>query len=310
VIFTVSAIREWRRCRRRYRYAYVDLRRPAHDGKARLLGTAVHGALDAYWLGLPISFDFSNEFWMSDIGQIEQARARAMVQAYATRWVDESFNDVRSEAVFEFELGGHRVQGKLDKLVRSGGELVLVEHKTTSDDIATLGDDYWRRLPLDLQIAIYQEAVEAQTGERPGILYDVLKKPLGSPKQKDRKSKERESLAEFQARLTDTMLASPDEYLVRRVLHRTRDQQRELLAEAVEAMNEMAAARSYARNETACVSPYGACPYLGVCTNTDTLDSPLFVALENPHPELCVSSEAINQEESHGSSSLSEQCPI
>jgi hypothetical protein len=59
---------------------------------------------------------------------------------------------------------------------------MIVEHKTTSDDLATFSP-YWRKLRIDSQVSKYLLS-EAQDG-RPEIrecLYDVVKKPTTKPK--------------------------------------------------------------------------------------------------------------------------------
>jgi hypothetical protein len=316
MIHTTSSIREFRTCQQRYHHKYISLIRTVLEGRARLVGTASHSGFDAFWLKQPFVPDFSNDFWVTDQGQIEQCRVRAMVAAYGERWAADSveWGAVEAERVFNMQLGGFSVSGKLDKLAWCNGRLFLVEHKTT----------YWQRIALDLQMALYQESVEKEFGERPGILYDVVRKPEGNPKLKEkiakrksetdadyeaRKAAARETLEEFEERLKATMLAEPDTYLVRRMVHKTREQQAGLLEEAIATMAEIERTQKYARNDAACVSPYGACAYLGVCTGIEQLDSPKFTALGDAHPEL--DGKAKEEDAINGSPAKpSAECPI
>lgn len=316
---TVSSIKEWRSCRRRYRYKYVDLIRPVKISKALSIGTAFHAGLEAVWSGdldgalARAETALADAWWQTPEGLVERARVRAMLSAYVARWRDSQadWQPVEVEGVFNLDLvPGSTFAGKRDALARHipTGQLYLVEHKTASEDIADVGADYWQRLALDLQLTVYQEAVATKLGEVPAILYDVARKPGGSPKLKKsiarrkdesdeslaaRKDAERETVDEFEARLLADITATPDDYLVRREVHRTREQNAEQLAELRETIAELDSYRgSYPRHDAECRSRFGVCPYLGVCAGVETLDSERFYRLDVTHPELQAEHEA------------------
>jgi hypothetical protein len=306
---TASSLGTWQTCKRLYRYKYVDLVRLVSQGTPRMVGSAVHAGLEAFALGSPAhecvvaAERYSDDpWWLTHEGLIELARSRVMLRAYCQHW-SATRNDWETiEAEAEWERDG--IGGKRDALLRhkTTGELYLVEHKTTSEEVDNTGCDYWQRLAIDTQITLYQQDAEAKYGERVGILYDVIRKPSGGPQLKvratrrkteteeeyqARKESARESLPEFEDRLFAEMVAEPDKYLVRHEVHRTHDQATELLAEMRETVAEIDGYQGiYPRSDSACKSRYGVCPYLGVCTGVMSLDDPRFVKVDTAHVEL------------------------
>lgn len=300
---SVSSLRLWDTCKKRYWYEYVRRIRPAYAGRARSVGTATHAGLEAFSLGADLDgvaaaavAASSGPEWATPEGQIELARVRAMLAAYYVTWAQTRANWEAVEVEGKFRIGD-RFIGKKDALKRRRltGQLYLWERKTTSDEIDNVGTDFWRRLMLDRQLALYQLEIEERLGETPAVLYDVIKKPGGDPKLKKsitrrkdesdeqlqaRKDAERETLAEFATRMMNTMLEEPGAFLVRREVHRTREQVDEVLAELEETAAEIDSYRGrYPRNDAACSARFGICPFLGVCTGVDSLDSEKFVSL-------------------------------
>jgi hypothetical protein len=313
VAHTTSSVKTWRTCKRQYLHAYVDLDRLAVDGRLRLVGSAFHLGVEHFLHGAELSVILSavaakcvGPFWESAEGLVEWRRVRAILRAYFERWAAtrRDWQVVSVEKNFEVQLGDSVLAGKPDALMRHlpTGKLYLWEHKTASDDIGNVGTDFWQRLALDTQLAVYQYATEREHGETPAILYDVVKKPGGGPRMKQRIVRRKsetdeefearklaaiETLDEFEERLVTDMLAAPDEHLVRREVHRTGEQQAQAVDELRETIRELETYQgSYPRNDAACRTRFGLCPYLGVCAGVETLDSDRFVRLEAAHPEL------------------------
>lgn len=314
MLHTTSSIREWG-CRRRYRYKYIDRVRVVTKGKALNVGNAIHYGLEGFQAGLSeeemlasLAEWATDEYWQTENGQVEYHRARAMLRAYYWRWADtrKDWASIAIEKEFEISLAqGVQYAGKIDYVARhipSDNRLYIWDHKTTSDDIANVGTDYWQKLAIDKQITAYSEAMDQAHGERPAVLWDVLRKPAGKPKMKKkigrrktetdeeyeaRKAEVMETLDEFEQRLYETMIEEKDKYLVQREVYRTNDQHAEALAELIEECLEIQNYKgTYTRNDALCQARYGACPYLGVCVGVETLDSEKFVQLDVLHPEL------------------------
>ena len=321
ILHTTSAVREWG-CKRRYRYKYIDLVRPAIKGKALMVGDAVHRGLESYKLGSTLAATIADlnmycqgDYWDTPDGPQELARVRAMLRAYYHRWADtrDDWEVLENETNFDVELAdGIRFGGRRDFLgrhVANGGALYLWDHKTTSEEVSNVGEDFWGRLALDTQITGYCEAVARQYGEMPRVIWDVIRKPSSKMgNRRDAKGKAvrivrrksesddeyaqrrmaaLESVEEFEDRLYNEMVSDPDRYLVRREVHRTPSQHAELLADLIERCREIQDYDgTYPRNDALCQSRYGTCPYLGVCAGVEQLDSERFERLETPHPEL------------------------
>ena len=98
-----------------------------------------------------------------------------MVTVYSEQWHSKlaAFDIIEAEREFAFPLLNPETSapsrtfaeaGKIDVLARhrESGRLVVIEHKTTSDSVAS-DSPYWDRLRLDPQISQYFLAA-AQTG--------------------------------------------------------------------------------------------------------------------------------------------------
>ena len=108
-----------------------------------------------------------------------------------------------------------------------------------------------------------------------------------------RKASVMESLDEFEERLFVEMCESHEESLVRREVHRTREQHADLLAEVITTCQRIQAHEGlWVRNDKACRQHGSTCPYLSVCARVETLDSERFEKLETANPELSGSAEA------------------
>ncbi len=291
-LLTVSRMRSFRACRRMHHYRYELGLRPVREEEGALhFGSAVHLALEHWWKATGEG-DYSGALQRAlDAleGQMdsvyELARARAMMAAYHERWrrhqadfevlgVEVEFwTDVLNPEnlfdehgrVTDKRLGVSRTwrhAGKIDAIVRINGDVWIVEHKTTSENIADQAAEYWSRLLMDQQVSLYFLGAESvpELNERvAGCLYDVLRKPgerpgtvplldehgvkivldehgnrvltkAGKPRQSGDKKlgytlqKRDETPAEFEARCAKSIAEDPTAYLERRPVERTETQ--------------------------------------------------------------------------------------
>lgn len=318
-LHTVSSICEFESCERRYKYKYVDLVRPRIKGKALNVGSLLHSALEVFHAGkakddaleMMARLIDGHEFFATPEGQVEYHRTRAMVRAYFARWANsrDDWQTVAVEREFSLELApGVMFAGKIDLEARSGDVLFVWDHKSTSEEIGNVGTDFWQRLAIDKQITAYSEATLRQSGEMPRILWDVIGKPAGKPRGKAkiakrksetdeeyaaRKADNLETLGEFEDRLTQEMVSNPDEFLVRREVHRTKEQHADILAEVIETCRRIQAHEGlWIRNDKGCRQYNSTCQYLPVCAGVETLDSERFEKLTTANPELSTATEA------------------
>lgn len=151
-------------CPRRYRFAYLDRPQPSRRSQRghTSVGTSVHNALRDWWdLPLPertpaAGARLVREDWVAvgfrDAAQSLQWRERSAgaVTAYL-RGVDPASQPRGIERTVSFVTGGMRVSGRIDRLDERGGELVVVDYKTSR--IPPRDDDARTSLALALYAA-------------------------------------------------------------------------------------------------------------------------------------------------------------
>lgn len=269
----------------------------------------------------------------SELDPYAMARARQMLIAYDTRWTNEPLELVRvpagsdnsyvpmvepefraplinpmtGQASRTFELGG-----KLDALVRDlrDDRVYIVEHKTSSDDL-TPGSLYWQLLQLDTQVSTYYAGARALGFDPAGVLYDVLRKPALRPLQatpiEARKYTTKtgalyatqreldETPQEYEARVMAAIGAEPDRYLMRGIVVRLEQEERDAQWDAwqeARAVREAELAQRWPRNPDGCRRFGRLCSYFDVCTGTAQLeDTSRFTKVTQVHAELTTARE-------------------
>ncbi|GAA3129664.1 PD-(D/E)XK nuclease family protein [Planomonospora alba] len=140
---TPSRLNTWLECPRRYRFAYLD--RPAPQRGPRWahtsVGVSVHNALAAWWREPPerrtpqTAEALLAGGWITDgFRDAEQSaawldRARAMVAGYVAT-LDPDDEPVGVERTVAVRTPVLALSGRVDRLDRRGGELVVVDYKT------------------------------------------------------------------------------------------------------------------------------------------------------------------------------------
>jgi hypothetical protein len=140
---TPSRLTSWLDCPRRYRFTYLDRPSPAR-GPAwahNSVGAAAHLALARYWdLPMPrrtgsAARGLLEQAWspdgFSDAAQAERWKGWTgdMVSSYADALV--ALQDPPGvERTVAFKTGSLAVSGRIDRVDRRGGELVVVDYKT------------------------------------------------------------------------------------------------------------------------------------------------------------------------------------
>lgn len=316
-LLTSSRMKDARACARLHRYRYIDGYRPARTDEALSLGTLVHKGLEEWWRSTARGEERLAEMLAglpTDGDAFELARARAMLVGYHHRWDAEEFETLGVEIQFEAPLRNpetgapsrtFRLAGKVDAIARdSRGRVLLVEHKTSSEDVSP-GSDYWKRLRLDGQISTYYAGGKVLGHEVDACLYDVLGKPAirpyqATPLEKRRTNKDGslhastrltdETPAEFEARCMEALAAEPMRFYSRGEVVRLSDELREAALDAWQLgdqLREQARTGCHPRNPDACVRYNRTCAFFDVCTGAASLDDPSrFVRLPTMHPEL------------------------
>jgi hypothetical protein len=296
-------------CHRAYKIAYVDMVRPVKTSDALTFGTAMHALLEAYWGGQESIALTGNDY--------DDVTLRCLYEGYKARWEAEDaerYERVGAEFGFEVplmnpETGGvsktWKLAGKIDAIAkdRTTGRHIIVEHKTTSQDIGP-GSDYWKKLPIDGQVSGYYVGAQSIGYEVDVCLYDVIRKPTIRPykatPEENRKYKKDgtlyagqhefdESLGEWKERLMADIAERPDYYFARVEVVRMESDLAEYLYDMWAVGREIADAERtgrFSRNPNAC-SVFGSCEYFDVCTGCASLqDDTLFKKIDTPNPEL------------------------
>jgi hypothetical protein len=199
--------------------------------------------------------------------------------------------------------------GKLDAVVEVAGRVYVVEHKTTSEDIAP-GADYWARLQIDAQVSNYIAGARCLGFEPAGVIYDVVRKPGGGPLKatplESRKytkatakepsrlyagQRETDETPEaYYERLNATIGADLEGYYARALVVRLEAEEREAEADLWQTGVQIRDARRlrvWPRNADACVRYGRKCEFFEVCTGAASLDDPTrYRRAETPHEEL------------------------
>lgn len=342
-LITVSELKCFRRCPRERHIAYGLGYRPVKDAEALWFGRLLHVGLEAWWLSRP-----PGELRLSvaltamtvaraadqDVDPFAVVKAEELLRGYSFRWEDESLEPVVIEQEFRapivnpdtgavsrtFELGG-----KVDGIVRRGSSVLLLEHKTSSEDIG-LGSVYWERLRLDSQISVYYEGARQLGYDVEGCIYDVVKKPGIRPsavsltdadgvkvvldsagarvRTKDGKKwresgdaaqgyvlqTRTETPDEYRARLRADIAENPDRYYQRGTVVRLEQEMKDAQADTwatARSIRDAQLSGRWARNTDGCQRFGRLCSYFPVCTGAASLDDPTkYRQTDTPHEEL------------------------
>lgn len=303
-LLTVSRLRAYRRCARYERLSYVDGWRPVRDSEALHFGTLVHAGLEAWWTAHRHNApELAREAAMAAVvgkaaDPFTQVKVEELLRGYDARWADQRCEIDGVEDQFSAPLLNPQTMrrskvwtlaGKIDARATIDGRRLIVEHKTTSEDISPAAD-YWIKLQMDHQLSIYTLGAEALGWPPDGCLYDVLKKPALRPLEANSRRAAPETPDEFRARLRAAIDEEPERWFQRREIPRMESQLIEFLDDAWNQGASMAAdhkAGRAPRNPEAC-HLFGRCPYWAVCSvGLRPEEHPdLFRRVEHVHPEL------------------------
>jgi PD-(D/E)XK nuclease superfamily len=309
-----SAIKTYRSCPRKHYFAYELGRRPIAQAGTLHFGTVIHHALEHWWTlhvnvhddrPLVVALDTIDK---SDLDDFEKAKARVLMTLYHEHWKGQGYEVLAVEANFVTKLlnpetGGRSrtwdLTGTIDAIARerSTGDVYVVEHKTSGEDLSPEAD-YWVRLRMDSQISTYMVGARELGFEPVGVLYDVIGKPAIKPKlatpedkrkytkptKKDPKprlySNQRETdetPEEYEARLVDHVTEDCGRFLARARIPRLEEDEREAAADLWMATQEILMARRFnarRRNVDACQLYGRRCPYHVVCRGDGDINDP------------------------------------
>lgn len=251
------------------------------------------------------------------------AKCRGLMVGYHNRWKDAGYRALFVEQTRQADLFNpdsqrksrtFQVAGKLDVIAELNGRRVLIDHKTTSEDITDPNAAYWRQLAVEGQVNHYM-LLDWLHGEKfDHAVWDVVRKPAIRPKKLTKaerasivstgkyfgysvsgvnrnrlQTEESEDLELYQARLASDCIERTDWYFQRRPVPRLDSEILEYAKELWEHSQEILHVRQtnrHARNSGACLLYGSPCEYLGICSGHDTPESDKWKRTENVHEEL------------------------
>jgi len=317
---TTSECRCYQACPRKHDIQYNQLVRPSESSEALRFGTLVHKGLEAWWRAPSEPLAAAYEAMRSGgADPVSLIIAEELMALYDATWGAEPYEVLAVEAEFQTDLRNpetgaasrtFRLGGKIDAVVRdtNDGRVLIVEHKTSSDDISP-GSDYWKRLQIDNQVSTYFVGARAIGYDVQACLYDVIGKPrmrpLKATPESDRRYKkdgslyanqraEDESLDDFRIRLREELQSNPGRWLQRGEVVRLESEEQDAAFDLWQVSSQIREADRtgrHPRNPSQC-SAYGrTCEFFDVCTGTTSLDDPRFRRASDAHEELSATKE-------------------
>lgn len=307
-------------CMRRYAWKYIKRLVRIKGSPSLRFGSAFHVGVDMLAKGSSIADvvlavrcayskfpDWCTSESDIDDWMVECETVVAMLRVYAEYWKDRPENCAASELPFSVDLRNPktgrrslvwRLVGKIDRILRGSFTYYIGETKTTSDDISP-SSDYWARVRIDQQLALYAIAARQSGYNVTHAIYDVARKSKASPRKLtkaevalmndtlsycgiDMTSEEvgaatvsyRETPRMFGARLYQTMSAAPGEWFVRQEIPLLEPDVAEFNTEAWQLQKSIQAAvrnGAFPRNTGSCIRPYK-CDYFDLCSQRITPD--------------------------------------
>ncbi len=324
---THSSQTTFQRCPRKYALSHVLRLRPIHAADPLRFGDRWHLGVGLYESGAPIEqvvvavaksyLEAPCPPWMTPTKyEVERETCCAMVMGHWYHWhgaeamttieVEKEFNQPIVNPATGRPTPAFTSAGKRDRVARrSDGSVVLVERKTTGEDISP-GADYWKRF-----------AAKADGHDIQSIVYDVMRKPEIRPKKVskadvatatgagryfglvlDARCPDEETPEMFGARLFNDIIERPEFYCARHELTRMQrdldefcQEQWQILHQIRRCEHDMAGIglAAWPRNTAECTGR-GRCAYLNICRGM-TADPAQkipdgFMRAESLHPEL------------------------
>lgn len=278
-------LRCFKECRRRYKYEYIDLLKPAVKPTALEIGTLYHRMLESYITDGTTEINLKEE----EVDEVNLAIAQAMATAYVKWSQEQDLEFIEVELPFIVSVGhGKRLKGKIDAVVERNEEYFLVEHKTTSQ----YNEEYLQSLMLEEQPTNYLYAFNkmvdhAELGginkKAVGMFYLIVEKPTIKPYKatpiEQRKYKKDgslyanqrefdETLEEFKERLAKWY--AEEERIHRHFIYRKANELKEHIEDLQLQIKDLIRAEAdgtYYRNPASC-KIFG-CPYRALCIAED-----------------------------------------
>ena len=299
---SATGIGRFQECAQKYYYEYVDRYEPIVKSTALKAGTITHIGQESYWNGHNLEAalecmdsETKENGWHED--PLFLPKVRSYIKGYYHRWetndklLSDRYEVLGVEEGFTYPSGvdGALLAGKIDVVLYDKEEdiTILLEHKGTSNLLAQdIGSSYWDMLGMNTQLYIYADYLIKKYNRPVQALWDVtITSPKSRPAQKSkigkrksesaeewayRKVQNMETIEEFEKRLTETYINTPDKFIRKRIPILNHRLERKM-GEIRTVIGQMQSDFDPIRNTNAC-SSFGGCAYLDICLGYGTLE--------------------------------------
>jgi len=272
-------------CNRLHYFSYRLRREPRVTAAPLLVGRRVESIIKQLWLGET-----------PDLSELPPEE-RALCKAYPIWWRHHTLRVKRVDIPFQVEIAGVMYVGEFDGDGEDKGEEIIVELKTTSEDIG-IAAPYWRRVAqVDPQVTTYLMAARAQGRKLRRVVYDVIRKTSlerakATPVDKRKYTKvtkanpvsrlyenmreHDETDDEYELRVLEDIAEKPEKYFQRHDIVRYEDEHQAHMRDVagnVRLMQLVESMPEAPRNVNSCFKWGRICPYLPVCLGEDRIDN-------------------------------------
>lgn len=240
---SISKLKLFKACRRKYYFRYVEELEPVKKSEALQTGTNYHELIE--WL-----------YTHGDLLDVEEDNSKELAMAVAYwKYIYPKFKVTAVEEWKSKLCGTHMMVGRIDAIAEDGS---LVEHKTTSMSL----DEFEYDLQWDEQMLVYMWLTNTTS-----IWYTMIRKPTI-------RQKKNESDEEFFKRMVEWYDEDTDNRIRVVKLERTQKEINECMDGLVTTMNDICNLEgeeggAWYRNTCYCNYWGRRCEYANICLNYD-----------------------------------------
>lgn len=319
-ILTNSSLSTFRACPRKYQIRYEQGYVPVQESEYLTFGKLMHKGIEAWSTNRNLEMAINAIYEMANktpnLDEFLVAKVHALMEGYHGRYKDDQYVAVAIEKDFRAPLLNPETAGESKNFILSGvvdrvfqrpgsDRYLLVETKTTSENIEDPASDYWLNLLIDSQVSTYYLGLEALGYSVENCLYDVCRRPALQPYKATPADKRKykadgtlyaaqrdkdETVEEFYQRVKGDIAERPNHYFARREVPRSPKDLEDYLFDVwgtAQTVRAYQLKERFPRNTRSCISLYGTCPYFSYCTGRASIeDTSLFKKVDSVHQEL------------------------